>query len=180
MKCNEIKLENGEEIDQIEEEGYKHLAILEKGDICQEEMKENIRKEYFKRLIATLKSKLNAKHVFQTINTWVVPSIRCSAGISEWTKEQVKEMDRKTKKIITIYGGLHPGSNIEWLYLPRSEGGRGIVSIEGCVNDERKSLALYALRSNGKPIIAATTELKLKTFVNAQNRKERRKQRLIE
>ena len=49
-------------------------------------------------------------------------SVRCSAGIIEWTKEQVKEMDRKTRKIITIYGGLHPGSNIELLYLPRSEG----------------------------------------------------------
>ena len=153
---------------------------MEKGDICQEEMKENIRKEYFKRLRATLKSKLNAKHVFQAINTWVVTSARCSAGINEWTKEQVKEMDRKTKKIITIYGGLHPGSNTEWLYLPRSEGGRGIVSIEGCVNDEKKNLALYDLRSNGKPIIAGTTELKFKMLLNAQNRDERRKQRLIE
>ena len=49
---------------QIEEEGYKHLGILEKGDMCQEEMEGNIRKEYFKRLRETLKSKLNAKHVF--------------------------------------------------------------------------------------------------------------------
>ena len=38
------------------------------------EMKENIRKEYFKRLRATLKSKLNAKHVSQAINSWVVPT----------------------------------------------------------------------------------------------------------
>ena len=63
VKCNGTKLENVEEISQIGEEGYKYLGILEKGDICQEEIKENIRKEYFKRLRATLKSKLNAKHV---------------------------------------------------------------------------------------------------------------------
>ena len=75
VECNGIELENGEEISQIGEEGYKYLGILEKGDICQEEMKENIRKEYFKRLRATLKWKLNTKHVFQAINMWVVPTV---------------------------------------------------------------------------------------------------------
>ena len=46
-------------------------------------------------------------------------------------------MDQKTKKIITMYGGLHPRSNAEWLYLPRGEGGRGLVLIQDSVNDER-------------------------------------------
>ena len=41
-------------------------------------------------------------------------------------------------------------------------------------------MALYALRSNGKLIIAATTKLKLEKFINVQNRQERRKQYLIE
>ena len=47
VECNGIELENGEEIGQIGEEGCKYLGVLEKGDICQEGMKEN-RKEYFK------------------------------------------------------------------------------------------------------------------------------------
>ena len=38
-------------------------------------MKKNIKKEYFKRLRATLKSKLDAKHVLQAIKTWVVPTM---------------------------------------------------------------------------------------------------------
>ena len=42
--------------------------------------------------------------------------------------------------------------------------GSGIESIEGCVNDEMEKLA---------------TELKVKKFINVQNRQERRKQRLI-
>ena len=49
--------------------------------MCQEEIKENIRKEYFKRLRETLKSKLSAKHISQAINTWVVPTVCYSAGI---------------------------------------------------------------------------------------------------
>ena len=91
---------------------------------------------------ATLKLKLNAKHIFQAINIWVVPTVRCGAGIIEWTKEEVKEMDPKTTKIVTVYGELHPRSNVGRLYLSRSEGGRGLVSIEDCASDERKSLAL--------------------------------------
>ena len=89
-------------------------------------------------------------------------------------------MDQKTRKIIVMYGGLHPRSNVKPLYLSKSEGGRGLVSMEDCVNDQRKNLALYVLRSNEKLIIAATTELKLKKFINAQNRQESRKQCLIE
>ena len=34
----------------------------------------------------------------------------------------------KNKK--DYYGGLHPRSNVEWLYLPRNEEGRGLVTIE--------------------------------------------------
>ena len=70
--CGGIELENGEEVGQIGEGGYKYLGILEKRDICQENMKKkekNIRKVYFKRLRAISKSKLNAKHVFQVIST---------------------------------------------------------------------------------------------------------------
>ena len=126
----------------LEKKGLSTLVLWRKGIYCQEEMKENIRKEYFKRLRVTLKSKLNTKLVFQAINTWVVPTVQYSAGITEWTKEEVKKMDRKFRKIITMYGGLHPRSNVEWLYQPRSEGGRGLVSMEDCVNGERKNLAL--------------------------------------
>ena len=69
-------------------------------------------------------------------------------------------MDQKTRKIITIYGGLHPGSNVERLL----QEGSGAVTIEDCVNWGRQNLALSALRSN-EAIITATAELKLKMVI---------------
>ena len=54
--------------------------------------------------------------------------------------KDVKKMDQKKKKIITMYGGLYLRSNVERLYLPRSEGVSGVVSIENCVKIERKNL----------------------------------------
>ena len=47
-----------------------------------------------------------------------------------------------------MYGRLHLRSNGERFYLPRSEGGSGVVSKEDCVIDERQNVALYALRNN--------------------------------
>ena len=81
-----------------------------------------------------------------------------------------------------MYGELHPRSNVVRLYLLRSEGGRGLVNIEECVNYESLIMKTqhYDLRSNEKLIIAATTEPKLKKFINVQNKQEGRKQCLIE
>ena len=52
----------------------------------------------------------------------------------------MKKTDQKKSKIITMYGGLYPRSNVDRLHLPKSEGGNGVVSIENCANDERESL----------------------------------------
>ena len=83
----------------------------------------------------------------------------------------MKEIDQKARKITTMYGGLYPRSNVERLYLPRSEGGSGVVITEDCVTDERQNLALYVLRSNEKRIITATAELnKAKTTSDRMKR----------
>ena len=87
----------------------------------------------------------------------MVPTVWYRVGITEWTKEEGKEMDQKERKILTMYGGLHPRSKVERLYLPRSKGGRGLVSTEDYVNDEREKFAPYAFSSNEKFIITATT-----------------------
>ena len=53
-------------------------------------------------------------------------------------------MDRRTMKIFVMNGCLYPRSNIARLYLPRKEGGRGLIGIEECVRRrESKSLHGY-------------------------------------
>ena len=66
------------------------------------------------------------------------------------------------------------------MYLLRSEGCRGLVSIEVCVSDEMKSLALYALGSHENLVNAETAELKLKNLIDVQDRQDRWKKRLVE
>ena len=34
-------------------------------------------------------------------------------------KENLKEIDQTIRKILTMYGGLHRRSNVDWLYITR-------------------------------------------------------------
>lgn len=77
-------------------------------------MKKNDKQGYLKRASSTLKSKLNSRNTFQAINAWVVPTICYGAGIVKWTKEELLHLDRKTRKTISMHGGL----NVQRLYIP--------------------------------------------------------------
>ena len=58
-------------------------------------------------------------------------------------------MDRTTRKTLTMYGVLHPKSDIDGLYLKRKHGGSGLISIEMCVRLEEKNFGLY-VRGSGE------------------------------
>ena len=45
--------------------------------------------------------------------------------------------------MFTTYGALHPKSDVGRLYIPRKEGGRGLISIEDCVELAIRGLEVY-------------------------------------
>ena len=47
-----------------------------------------------------------------------------------------------------MHQALHPRSNLSRLYLPCSEGGKSLLTLEECVNAEKRSLGQY-LKMNG-------------------------------
>ena len=54
-----------------------------------------------------------------------------------------------------MYGALHPKSDVGWLYIPRKEGGRGLISIEDCVELAIRDLEVYVHGSEERLIQAA-------------------------
>ena len=56
-----------------EKETYKYLGTLEADTIKQVEMKEKIKKEYFRRTRKLLKTKLSSRNLIKWISTWTVP-----------------------------------------------------------------------------------------------------------
>ena len=93
----------------------------------------NVSKEYIKRLRNVLKSKLNDGNLVRGVNTWGVSLLRYSAAFVSWRKSELQAIDRKTRKLFTMDGTLHPKSDVDRLCIPRKEGGRGLISVEDCV-----------------------------------------------
>ncbi len=144
-----IELPDGAKIRSLDDqEGYKYLGILQFDDIKHKEVKEKVKKEYARRVRKILKSQLNAGNVIQAINARSVSIIRYSAGILDWTKLELQELDRKTRKLLNIYRALHPQSDVDRLYWKRAEGGRGLLSVEECVKIEQTSIGYYISNSN--------------------------------
>ena len=48
--------------------------------------------------------------------------LRYSAAFISWRKCELKAIDRKTKKLFTIYGRLHPKSDADRLYITKKDG----------------------------------------------------------
>ena len=130
---NSVVLEfpGGKVIKSLQEgESYKYLRILEADKFLEEKMKLNVSKKYIRRLRKVLKSKLNGGNLVRGVNTWTVSLLRYSAAFVSWRKSELQAIDRKTRKLFTIYGALHPKSDVDRLYIPRKKGGRGLISIE--------------------------------------------------
>ncbi len=72
-----------------------------------------------------------------------VPVIRYPAGIVEWTKVEQQNLDWKTGKLLTLHGALHPRADVDRLYIPRDEGGRGLTNVEDMIEREKLALRDY-------------------------------------
>ena len=166
-----IDMPNGEIMKSIDEGGgYKYLGILEADGIKHGEMKETVSKEHVRRIRKILASKLNGGNIITAINSWAVSVIRYGAGIVNWTKAELQQMDRKTRKLLAMYGAHHPQADIDRLYLRRADGGRGLISIEDCVRMEQESLLRYIKQSKEKLILAVVKEEVLKTSTGEKNK----------
>ena len=156
VKSVGIELPLGKAIKSLQEgESYKYLGILEAEKFLEEKMKLIVSKKYIRRLRKVLKSKLNGGDLVRGVNTWAVSLLRYSAAFVSWRKSELQAIDRKTRKLFTIYVALHPKSDVDRLHIPRNEGGRGLISIEDCVELAIRGLEVHVHGSEERLIQAA-------------------------
>ena len=143
-----IILSSGEEIRELNNQTfYKYLGVEENKVIGHTETKEKLSKEYFSRLRKILKSELNSYNMIMAINQWAVPAITYGFGIINWTKAELLDIDRKTRTLLKAYHVFHNKSNVEKLYLPRKDGGRGLLSIWKQFQKAIINIAYYLTKS---------------------------------
>jgi hypothetical protein len=75
--------------------------------------------------------------------------LRYSFGIINWRIEDIKETDRKTRKLLTIYKVHHPKADIDRLYVKRKEEGSGLVQVDAAYKAKITTTAEY-LNTNYK------------------------------
>ena len=90
-----------------------------------------------------MKSKLNGGNLVHGVNAWAVSLLRYSAAFVSWRKRELEAIDRKTRKLFTIYGALQSKSDVDRLYIPRKEGERGLISIKDCFELAIRGLKVY-------------------------------------
>ena len=147
VECSGVELPSGDMMNEVDEEGYKYLGVLQDAIAKNREMKEKVGKEYLRRVKLLSKSKLYAGNLVNGINAWAVGVIRYSAGILDWTCHELKKLDTKTRKILTMAGAFNRKGSTVRLYRKRSEGGKGLIGIEDCVRLEEANLAQYVSNS---------------------------------
>ena len=86
-----------------EKENYKYSGILEADSIKQAVMKEKSENstsnegENFSK----------ARNLIKVINSWIVHLVRYSRLFSKWTREKFREMNQRTRNLITMHKALH-------------------------------------------------------------------------
>ena len=118
-------------------------------------MKERVSKEYKRRVRKVLEINLNGNNIIKAINTWAISVVRYSAPFLEWRKYEGQELDRCTRKLMTMHKAVHPKSNVDRLYISRNEGGRGLFSIEDTIETSKTGLKSYVQESKERLLSAA-------------------------
>ena len=81
--------------------------------------------------------------------------------------------------MFTIYGALHPKSNVDRLYISRKKGERGLISIEDCVELAIRGLEMYVQGSEERLIQAARRD-KINGLEAASTLKRSKKEKTLE
>ena len=90
-----------------------------------------------------LKTELKARNKITAIGAIAVPVLRYSFGSINWRIEEIKQIDRKTRNMLTMYKMHHPKADIDRLYVKRKEGGRGMVQVEAAYKAQIINIAEY-------------------------------------
>ena len=95
-----------------EGDSCKYLGVIQGERMKHHEMKEKVKTEYFRRVRRILETKLNGGNIITGINTWAISLPRYSDAFLDWTGAELEQMDRRTRKLMTVHQALNPKSDL--------------------------------------------------------------------
>ena len=111
-------------------ETYAYLGVEQSHVQEAQKTKDTLRGRYRHLLRRIWSSELSGPNKVSATNMLAVPVLRYSFGVVKWTVDELRQLDRETRKEMTRNRSLHPRSSVPRLYLPRHLGGRGLLGLE--------------------------------------------------
>ena len=136
---------------------YKHLGVDESNGIQHSTMRERLRREYFRRVKMVLRTELYGRNKVLAINELALPVLTYSFGVIHWGTTDLQQLDLRTRKLLTMHGVHHPSADVDRLYAPCNEGGRGLQQIEAMYKSCIVGLECY-LRDSSNPYMQIVYE----------------------
>ena len=96
-------------------------------------------KVFLRRTRKLLETKLHRRNLIKVISIKAVPLVRYSGPFLKWTKEELQQMDQKTRKPMMMRKALDSWDDIDGLYVLRKEEGI-LASIEDSVDTSIRRL----------------------------------------
>ena len=109
---------------------YKFLGKLENFAQLDDEVFDQASKEYLKRLNVIWSSNISIPRKIKATSTFALPVIQYHMWTAEWRLNDLRQLDRETRKVIQEYGGMHSSGSTKLLYLPTYQRGQGLTEIE--------------------------------------------------
>ena len=100
-----------------EGDSYKCLGVIQADVTKHHDIKEKVKTEYYRRVRKILETKLNSGNIITGINTWAVSLQRYSAAFLNWTRAELEQMDRQTRKLMIMHRALNPKSDVARTFL---------------------------------------------------------------
>ena len=97
-----------------------------------------------------LRSDLNSSNKIAAVNTLAIPVVSYSFNIINWQMQEVKKMDAKTRKIMTMTRMNHLKAGVDRIYVSREEGGRRLIQLECTYRTSKIGLEIYLKEAKDK------------------------------
>ena len=161
-KCATVSIEKGKlkqkegitlqefSIRALEEgETYKYLGVEETNMIDHSKMRVLHKEECITTIKKILKTKLNPKNKILAINMIAIPKIQYSFGIIEWPQHEINTIDVQIRKLLCQNKVIYKDQSHARMYLPRAQGGMGLIEVDTCYKATIASLGQYIVSKKG-------------------------------
>jgi hypothetical protein len=129
-------------------DNYRYLGIDEALSYNGPLNKEKVATEYYKRVRKIWSSELSAYNKMIAHNSFAIPVLVYTFGVLTWSISELDEIDVKTRKLLTLTGNLHRNGDVDRIYMPRSEGGRGLKSVRTAFDIRLISLRQHIIQAS--------------------------------